>query len=59
MLLRALVLPREKAWRDHELVQQPQNNARVRYLVGLPLGTRALPFAHKEYLTYSAVAFMV
>ncbi len=43
VLLRALVLRREKVWHDRELVQQLRDNARVRYLVGLSLGTRAAP----------------
>jgi transposase len=43
VLLRALVLQREKVWHDRELVQQLQDNTRVRYLVGLPLGTRTAP----------------
>ena len=43
VLLRSLVLQREKVWHDRELVQQLRDNSRVRYLVGLPLGTRAAP----------------
>lgn len=43
VLLRSLVLQREKVWHDRELEQQLRDNSRVRYLVGLPLGTRAAP----------------
>jgi len=38
-----LVLQRQHAWHDRELVAEMQDNARVRYLLGLPLGTRAAP----------------
>ena len=42
-LLRALVLQRLHAWHDRTLVSELQDNGRVRYLVGLPLGTRVAP----------------
>ena len=42
-LLRALVLQRLYAWHDRTLISELQHNARVRYLVGLPLGTRVAP----------------
>lgn len=43
VLLRALVLQRQNAWHDRTLVAEMQDNTRVRYLLGLPLGTRAAP----------------
>ena len=43
VLLRALVLQRQQGWHDRELVRQMQDNTRVRFLIGLPLGTRSAP----------------
>jgi hypothetical protein len=43
LLLRALVLQRQKGWHDRELESQLRDNARVRVVVGLPLGTRDGP----------------
>lgn len=37
------MLQRQNGWHDRELVRQMQDNARVRFLSGLPLGTRAAP----------------
>ena len=38
VLIRACLLQREKGWHDRQLVAEMQDNQRVRYLVGLPVG---------------------
>lgn len=43
ILLRSLVLQRRNAWHDRQLVRELQDNNRVRYIVGLPIGTRDAP----------------
>jgi len=43
ILLRALILQRHYAWHDRELVDQLRDNNRIRFLTGLPLGTRNAP----------------
>ena len=43
VMLGALVLQRQNGWHDRELVRQMRDNARVRFLIGLPLGTRCAP----------------
>ncbi len=43
VLLRALVLQRQKGWHDRDLIREMKDNSRVRFLIGLPLGTRSAP----------------